>query len=92
MLVKQVENYPREYLSIAINNSDKNQSVITDYRLSFNHEFDWENVQILDKERFLNKRLNSEMLHICMQKNGLNLKIEYLHYSYASFPDSTVTF
>jgi len=56
----------------------------TDYRLGFNHEFNWENFQIFDKERFFNKCLNSKMLHIYMQKNGLNLKtnIEYLHYSY----------
>ena len=48
-----------------INSINKNQSVITDHRLGFNHEFDWESVQILDKERFLNKCLNSEMLHTC---------------------------
>ncbi|KYN36141.1 hypothetical protein ALC56_09516 [Trachymyrmex septentrionalis] len=59
-----------------INSINKNQSVMTDYRLDFNHEFDWESVQILDKKRFLNKRLNSEMFHIYMQKNGLNLKTD----------------
>jgi len=48
--------------------------VITDPRLGFNHEFDWKNVQIFDKKRFLNKYLNSEMLHI--QNNGLNLKTD----------------
>ena len=48
--------------------------MITDPRLGFNHEFDWKNVQIFDKKRFLNKYLNSEMLHI--QNNGLNLKTD----------------
>ncbi|KYN22199.1 hypothetical protein ALC57_05409, partial [Trachymyrmex cornetzi] len=69
-----------------INSNTSNQSVITDHRLEYNHEFDWEGVRILDRERFLNKRLNSEMLHIYMPKNGLNLKTdtEFLHYSYAS--------
>ncbi|KYN18663.1 hypothetical protein ALC57_09022 [Trachymyrmex cornetzi] len=73
-----------------INRNNNNQSVITNHRLEFNHEFDWDGVQILDKERILNKRLNSEMLHIHMQKNGLNLKTdtECLHYSYASLLDN----
>ena len=65
----------RNYTSSNKNSSNKNQSVITDPRLGFNHEFDWKNVQILDKKRFLNKYLNSEMLHIHMQ-NGLNLKTD----------------
>ena len=60
--------------------------MIIEHRLDFNHDFDWENVQILDRERFLNKRLNSEMSHIYMQKNGLNLKTDTkcLHHSHVS--------
>jgi len=37
------------------------QSVITEHRLQFNHDIDWEDVKILDSERFLGKRLVSEM-------------------------------
>jgi len=40
------------------------RSVITDHRLNDNHEFDWDNVKILNNERYLSKRLISEMLHI----------------------------
>jgi len=49
-------------------------SVITDHRLEFNHEFDWDNVEVLDEEINYNKRLISEMIHIKKQKLGLNLK------------------
>jgi len=37
-----------------------------DHRLSFNHDFDF-----LDRERYLGRRLVSEMLHIQMQNNNL---------------------
>ena len=37
------------------NHINRNQAVITDHQLRFNHEFNWENVQIFDKERYLNK-------------------------------------
>ncbi|XP_039311308.1 uncharacterized protein LOC120359073 [Solenopsis invicta] len=46
-------------------------SVITEHRLNFNHDFDWENIIILDNERFLGRRLTSEMLHIQSQNNSL---------------------
>jgi len=42
--------------------------------LEFFHEFDWENVEILDRERFLSKRSISEMIHIKRQKYSLNLQ------------------
>jgi len=35
----------------------------------FNHEFDWDNTQILDFETNYNKRLISEMIHIKEQKS-----------------------
>jgi hypothetical protein len=38
-----------------------------------NHEFDWDNIVILDEEAQLSKRLISEMIHIKKQNNGLNL-------------------
>jgi len=61
-------------------------SVITDHRLNDNPEFDWDNVEILDNERYLSKRLISEMLHITRQNNSLNLQpdTEFLHYSWVS--------
>ena len=48
-------------------------SVITDHRL-LGHEFDWENVKILDEEKNIRKRLMSEMIYIKRQRNGLNLQ------------------
>jgi len=38
-----------------INKNITTQSVITECRLLFNHDFDWEDVKILDSERFLGK-------------------------------------
>ena len=50
-----------------------NVSVITEHRLiSKNHKFDWENVKVINKERYLSKRSISEM-HIKLQDNTLNL-------------------
>lgn len=51
-------------------------SVITDHRISSNHDFDWDNVSVLDNEPWLRKRLISEILHIKRQKNGLNLQTD----------------
>ena len=47
-------------------------SVISQHRIGKNHEFDWENVEILDKEPSYKKRSISEMLHIKKQVLGLN--------------------
>ncbi|KYN09482.1 hypothetical protein ALC57_18401, partial [Trachymyrmex cornetzi] len=67
-----------------INRNSNNQSVITEHRIEFNHDFDLENVAILDEERSLNKRLISECLHILMQLNSLNLRsdTEGVHHNY----------
>lgn len=54
-----------------INRNTNSQSVITEHRINFEHDFDWENVEILDTKRFLNKRLISKCLHIHMQENAL---------------------
>jgi len=54
-----------------IRRTSTTRSVITDHKLNDNHEFDWDNVEIL--ERYLSKRLISEMLHITRQNNSLNL-------------------
>ena len=55
-----------------INKKSGSPSVISNHRLSTNHDFDWNDVQILDNESGYNKRLISEMLHIKKQKCGLN--------------------
>ncbi|KAM0724705.1 hypothetical protein ACS0PU_009089 [Formica fusca] len=64
-------------------------SVITDHRLEFDHDFDWDHVRILDSEKYLNKRLISEMLFIRRQINGLNLQTdtEGLHQTYITALD-----
>ncbi|KYM98541.1 hypothetical protein ALC62_10740 [Cyphomyrmex costatus] len=54
-----------------IRRNTSSKSVITDHRLDYNHEFDWNNVDILDCESFCHKRLISEMLYIKTQSNGL---------------------
>jgi len=47
-----------------------NHSVITEHRLEYDHEFDWENPKILDIEKHYNKRLLSEMINIRAQKKS----------------------
>ena len=59
-----------------INWRTQQRSVITDHRLERGHEFDW-NIEILDEERILNKRLIPEMIFIRKQKNSLNLQTEH---------------
>ncbi|EFN68948.1 hypothetical protein EAG_11804, partial [Camponotus floridanus] len=59
-----------------INRCTTNKSVITEHRLNFDHEFKWDDVKILDKEPYYNKRLFSEMLCIKRQLNGLNLQTD----------------
>jgi len=67
-----------------INWKSANPSVITKHRLNFKHDFDWESVKILDNERYVGKRLISEMLYIQLQENGLNLQsdTDFLHHGY----------
>ncbi|XP_018361292.1 PREDICTED: uncharacterized protein LOC108760021 [Trachymyrmex cornetzi] len=69
-----------------IRKTNSNHSVITEHRLNFNHDFDWDKVEIVDNERFLYKRRIAEMIHIQLQKNGLNSQsdTEFLHHAYIS--------
>jgi len=39
-----------------------------------NHEFNWDNPEILDKEKYYYRRLISEMINIISQKNALNMQ------------------
>jgi len=55
-----------------INKKSGALSVISQHRLQDGHEFDWDNVIILDTEPIYYKRLVSEMVHIKLQVNGLN--------------------
>lgn len=56
------------------------KSVIIDHRINLNHDFNWNETEILDIEPYYNKRMVSEMLHIKKQYNSLNLQTdtEYL--------------
>jgi len=67
-----------------IKHKASSRSVITEHRLLHNHDFQWDNVQILDEEPSYRKRLISEMFHIKKQKNSLNLHTdtEGLHKAY----------
>lgn len=49
--------------------------VVSLHRLD-DHDFDWDNILILDKESSYRKKILSEMLHISLQENGLNLQID----------------
>jgi len=49
-------------------------SIITKHRINHQHDFDRENIKMLDEERMLNKRLISKMTHIKQQKQSLNLQ------------------
>jgi len=51
-------------------------SVITEHRLKYKHDFDWDGVKILDKETNYNKRLISEMIFIKKQIHGLNAQTD----------------
>lgn len=59
-------------------------SVISEHRLNCHHDFDWENVEILDEEGCYKRGLISEMLSIKRQKSGLNKQsdIEFLSDAY----------
>ncbi|KYN19405.1 hypothetical protein ALC57_08263 [Trachymyrmex cornetzi] len=69
-----------------IRKSDGNLSVLSEHRLELNHEFDWDDVEVVDSERWLYRRRITEMLHIKLQNNGLNLQsdTDFLHHSYLS--------
>jgi len=68
-----------------INKKTPNHSVITNHRLEFHHDFDWDNPSILDRENKYYKRLISEMINIKTQKNAINLQsdTELLQQSYS---------
>jgi len=66
-----------------INKKSGLPSVISTHRLSQKHDFDWDNVKILDKEPSYKKRLTSEMIHIKIQHNNINKQTDT-----DAFPDT----
>ncbi|XP_018346175.1 PREDICTED: uncharacterized protein LOC108750859 [Trachymyrmex septentrionalis] len=52
------------------------RSVITEHRRQLDHEFKWDEVEILDEEPSYRRRLVSEMINIRKQKNGINLQTD----------------
>ncbi|XP_018308772.1 uncharacterized protein [Mycetomoellerius zeteki] len=68
---RQLKTRLHEHVS-DINKKSKSPTVITCHRIDQNHNFDWDNVEILDREASFNKRLISEMVHIKRQTHGLN--------------------
>jgi len=69
-LLKTKIDEHRSYIRRNTNQS----SVITEHRLEFSYDFDWDNVEILDEEIHFNKRIISEMIHIKKQSYSLNLQ------------------
>ncbi|KYM95047.1 hypothetical protein ALC62_14318 [Cyphomyrmex costatus] len=69
-----------------IRKTSGNFSVVSEHRINFDHDFCWNDVEILDNERFSYKRQIAEMLHINLQNHSLNLQsdTEFLHHSYVS--------
>jgi len=51
--------------------------IITEHRMNFNHNFKWDNVEIIDIKRFWDKRLISKMLYIKKQTKALNLTLSF---------------
>ncbi|XP_067216923.1 reticulocyte-binding protein homolog 1 isoform X1 [Linepithema humile] len=55
-----------------INKKTGTLSVISEHKIKYNHEFEWDNVKILDKEPTYRKRLISEMIHIKRHTQAIN--------------------
>ena len=54
-----------------INRNTIQHSMITDHRINYNHNFDWDGARVLDSEPFRFRREISEMIHIKLQANGI---------------------
>jgi len=55
-----------------INKKNGLLSVVSNHRLKYDHEMNWSEIAILDKEPSFTKRIVSEMVHIKRQKSALN--------------------
>ena len=67
---KQADKSKLEYRN-HINRKTLVNLMITEQRLQHAHEFESDQMRILDRERNFNERLTSEMLHIKNAKNEL---------------------
>lgn len=56
------------------NTKKEGNYVINEHMTEHKHTFDFDNAQILDKESIWRKRLISEMVHIKLQDNAINVK------------------
>jgi len=75
---RQLRTRIKEHVS-DINKKSGSPSVISEHRRNFNHEFEWDNVKIIDNELSYQKRIISEMVHIKKQQHGLNkLPMSYI--------------
>lgn len=72
---RQLDTRIKEHHRLSKKDSN-NPSVFREHITKFNHNFDWKNLRILVNEGFLSKRLISEMSHIYLQKNGINLQTD----------------
>jgi len=68
---RQLRTRIKEHVS-DINKKSGSPSVISEHRLRFKHDFEWDNIKIIDNELSYQKRIISEMVHIKKQQNGLN--------------------
>jgi len=68
---RQLSTRLKEHMS-DIKKKNDTLSVISNHRLEYNHDMNWGEATILDKESSYVKRIVSEMVHIKKQHNGLN--------------------
>ena len=58
------------------------ESVVFKHQAEFNHEYDWEQVKIIDYEPDYRKRLTSEMIHIKCNQFSINKGEEIFTFHY----------
>ena len=75
-MLDKADALKRAYVKIGIILTETRPNIRLSHntRMNLFHEFDWDNIHILDKERILYKRLLLEMIHIKKHKLGLNLQ------------------
>lgn len=68
-----------------INHSLESLSVVSRHSLD-GHEFDWENIKILDIDPSFSRRCISEMIHIMRQENSLNVQSDTVNFDKVYLP------
>jgi len=69
---RQLNTRVKEHIS-NINRPFESLSVVSQHRLE-GHEFNWDEVKILDEDPSFLRRIISGMIHITLQKNSLNVQ------------------